>query len=85
MTKRGTVVCSSAGRDKGMFMAVVGCDGETVTVCDGKQRPLERPKRKNVKHVSFTVCCLSDEQLQTNRSLRHALNDFRTNNVKGEI
>lgn len=66
-------------------MAVVGCDGETVTVCDGKYRPLERPKCKNVKHIAFTACCLSDEQLQTNRSLRHALNDFRTNNVKGEI
>lgn len=82
---RGTVVCSKSGRDKGYFLAVVSSDDRFALVCDGKERRLERPKKKNLKHISPTDIVLSEEQLKTNKSLKHALNDFRTNNVKGEI
>ena len=82
---RGTVVCSKKGRDKGCFLAVVSSDEVHAFVCDGKERPIERPKKKNLKHISPTEFVLSEEQLKTNKSLKHALNDFRTNNVKGEI
>ena len=83
--KRGTIVCSKAGRDKGYFMAVVGVALDTVFVCDGKERPVERPKKKNVKHIFLTDYLLADDQLKTNRSIRHALSDFRVTNAKGEI
>lgn len=42
----GDVVCSKAGRDEGTFLVVVGIEGGYPLLCDGKQRPLERPKRK---------------------------------------
>lgn len=83
--KRGTIVCSKAGRDKGYFLAVVETDGDVVYVCDGKERPIERPKKKNVKHIFLTDRVLADDQLKTNRSIRHALSDFRATNAKGEI
>ena len=82
---RGTVICSKKGRDKGYFLAVISSDGVHALVCDGKERPIERPKRKNLKHISPTDFVLSEEQLRTNKSLKRALHDFRTNNVKGEI
>ena len=82
---RGTVVCSKKGRDKGYFLAVVSSDEVHAFVCDGKERPIENPKKKNLKHISPTDYVLSEEQLKTNKSLKHALRDFRTNNVKGEI
>lgn len=72
----GCVVCSKAGRDKGHFMVVVGCTENAVFVCDGKERPLDRPKRKNTKHLAFTKSCLTKEQFSTDRSLRRALAVF---------
>lgn len=46
------VVASRAGRDAGDRYVVVGTAGDDmVLVADGRRRPLERPKRKNVKHL----------------------------------
>ena len=83
--KRGTIVCSKAGRDKDCFLVVVDVVSDAVFVCDGKERPVERPKKKNVKHIFLTDYLLADDQLKTNRSIRHALSDFRATNAKGEI
>lgn len=81
----GTVVCSTAGRDSGKFMIVVGHDNGKVLVCDGKERPMGRPKLKNMKHISLTDTCLTEEQMLTNKSMRHALNDFKAHTCQGEI
>lgn len=69
--KTGYVVISKAGRDKGYFMAVVGVDQEEgyVIVADGKERPLDRPKRKNPKHLQKTNHTIDLEQL-TDKKLR---------------
>ncbi|MBQ8203639.1 MAG: KOW domain-containing RNA-binding protein [Clostridia bacterium] len=75
----GRIVCSKAGRDKDCFMAVIRCEEGKAFVCDGKRRPLERPKGKNIKHLKFTNTYLDREQMATNRSLRRALNDIRGN------
>ena len=48
------IVKSEAGRDKGTFHVAVGADDRCVYICDGKERKLEKPKRKNVKHISPT-------------------------------
>ena len=82
---RGTIVCSKSGRDKGYFLTIVEVADNIVFLCDGKERPIERPKKKNVKHIFLTHHKLADEQLKTNRSIRHALSDFRATNAKGEI
>lgn len=73
----GTVIYSKAGRDKGKFMAVVGKTGRGYLVCDGKERPLSRPKLKNEKHLCFTDAVLGEEQLLTDKSLRRALSAYR--------
>lgn len=69
----GQVVRSLAGRDKGFLLAVVSADGKTVTLADGKRRPIERPKAKNVRHVQATETWLTPDQMVTNRGLRKAL------------
>ena len=73
----GRIVCSKAGRDKGYFMVVVKCEDDAVFVCDGKERPLQRPKRKNKKHLQFTNTVLSEKSYNTNKSLRKALAVYR--------
>ena len=46
MLEKGSVVLSLAGRDKGRPLAVMESIGKEVSVCDGKERPIDRPKRK---------------------------------------
>ena len=46
----GTVVISRAGHDCGRAMLVVRNDGEFLFVADGKERKLDKPKKKNKKH-----------------------------------
>ncbi len=79
---RGTVVRSRAGRDGGSFLVVLETLKEYVLVADGKKRPIESPKRKNIKHIAQTETILSEEQLQTNRAVRHALSDFKSHTCK---
>ena len=46
------VVVSTAGRDRDQLFYVIGTDGVYTLLCNGKDRRLEKPKRKKVKHVS---------------------------------
>ena len=76
MFERGQVVRSISGRDKDKFLVIVEVGERFLRLSDGKERPLERPKLKNQKHVSPTAKKLSEEQLKTNKSVRHALRDL---------
>ena len=78
----GTVIYSKAGRDKGKLMAVVGKTGRGYLVCDGKERPLEKPKRKNVKHAAFTNTFLDENSYKTDKALRRELARFRDEGLK---
>lgn len=71
--KTNSVVISLAGRDKGKFLAVMRIDGGHVFVCDGKERPILKPKRKNVKHIRATQYVLSSENTVSDPALRKAL------------
>ncbi len=69
----GDIVRSKAGRDEGAFLAVVGIEDGYPLLCDGKHRPLERPKRKNPLHLAGTNRRLDMQSMETNRVLRRAL------------
>lgn len=73
MLERGTVVRSSAGRDKGKLLAVMQASGNQVTVCDGKERPIDRPKSKNIRHVERAGASVTEAEMATNRALKKAL------------
>ena len=73
---RGQIVRSKAGKDKDTFLVVTEICEKGLLVCDGKDRPIERPKLKNLRHLSLTNSFLTEEQLSTNRSVRHGLRDF---------
>lgn len=74
--EKGTVVYSLAGHDKGDFQAVVEFDDKYAKVCDGKYRPLERPKKKKLIHIKVTNTVLSEGSLKTNKSIRVSLKPF---------
>lgn len=60
----GTVVKAKAGRDdeRNFVVTEVCGDGRYVLIADGKTRKLDKPKRKNIKHlaVSNTVIDLNE-------------------------
>ena len=84
--KRGQIVLSKAGRDFGRYLIVLSCDESGIYVADGKERPIERPKRKNPKHLDATNQCLSEENFATNRAARKSLQvaAYQMKLLKGE-
>ena len=45
------VVVSTAGRDQGAFFYVIQEESQYLYLVNGKDRPLDKPKRKKRKHV----------------------------------
>ena len=67
MLEKGSIVRSLAGRDKDGLLAVMEITDDAVTVCDGKERPLENPKRKNPRHLADTGFRLPRQPSATRR------------------
>lgn len=78
-----TVVKSLAGRDSGEWFAVISCDDDFALIANGKSRPLERPKRKKLRHLEASETLISIEDLATDRKLRRALREFEARHDKG--
>ncbi len=72
---QGSVIKSNAGHDKNCHFVVTKIDGNIVFIADGKERRLEKPKRKNMKHVSVTGETIDITDI-TNNKLRKLLNEF---------
>ena len=71
--KRGQIVLSKAGRDCGSYLIVESVSENGIYVVDGKERPIEKPKRKNPKHLSATNICLGEGSFATNKKARKSL------------
>lgn len=70
--KNGKVVISLAGHDSGRRMVVVRAENGYVFIADGKERKLEAPKKKNIKHIRITSNYIELEGM-TDKRLRQAL------------
>lgn len=77
MLKRGSVVVSLRGRDSKRLMAVLEVECNRALVADGRLRPIEKPKRKNPRHLAPTGAVLDETSMATNRNLRRALAQLR--------
>ncbi len=78
----GSVVKSLAGKDKDRFFCVVGFTGDGKAYCllrDGKLFKVEKPKKKNVKHINATGFKLQSEALQVNKHLKKAIDSLMNN------
>lgn len=54
--KIADVVRSTAGRDHGELYYVVNTEGPYLFLVNGRDRTLDRPKRKKQKHVEKILC-----------------------------
>jgi len=78
--KAGDVVVSKAGHDKGLF-CVVGVEEGYLLLANGKQRPLEKPKRKKPMHAA-PAGLPGIEIPASNKALRALLAKIRDENDK---
>lgn len=74
--KQGCVVRSISGRDAQRFYLVLRVEDGFCYIADGKIRPLERPKRKNQKHLRKTNTQVSVDDFTTNNQLKRLLRPF---------
>ena len=73
MYQVGDLVLSRQGRDHGRnFMVVEVIDENYVLIADGKLRPLEKPKKKKVKHLEYAG--KADESIVTEFSKKELTN-----------
>ena len=69
----GTVVRAKAGRDdKRLFVVTQICSDGYVMISDGKTRKLASPKKKNIKHLSFTSAVIDLNEI-TDKKLKMIL------------
>ena len=80
------VVVSTAGRDQGQLFYVVGTDPVYLTLANGKDRTLEKPKRKKRKHIQKVLRSetrvaekLKEGDKVLNSELREDLAELRQN------
>ena len=77
---KGSVVKALAGRDQDRFFVAVAVEDRCVFLADGKERKLEKPKRKNIKHISPTGTVI-DMTDMTDKKLRKLITAFTTQNA----
>ena len=70
---KGTVVVSTAGKDRSLVMAVWSVEDGFVYVVNGREHRLEHPKRKNPRHLRVSGLSVTESDMETNRTLRRAL------------
>jgi ribosomal protein L14E/L6E/L27E len=71
--KLGMIVKSVYGHDSNRFYVVVRLEGKFAFIVDGKTRKLEKPKRKNVKHLNKTNELVNVLEMDSNNKIRRAL------------
>ena len=49
----GMLATSKAGHDRGVTYVIIGEDGEYVYLSDGQIRTVDKPKKKNKKHIQI--------------------------------
>ena len=78
------IVISQTGRDTGKYFFVIAVETGFCQLCDGKSRKLEKPKKKNIKHIR--VCekstnpiteKIKNEEKITNNEIRRALEQYK--------
>jgi hypothetical protein len=60
----GRFAISKAGHDKTQIYVITAVEGDFAYLCDGRLKPLEKPKKKRVKHIQFVNAQVSKELLE---------------------
>jgi ribosomal protein L14E/L6E/L27E len=81
----GSFATSKAGHDKDTLYVIVDEQGDYVYLCDGRLRPVEKPKKKRLKHIQPINCKVEDTLLArlkghgkvTNEEVKYAIKHLK--------
>lgn len=76
--RAGMFAISKAGHDKGKLYLVQGTEGEYVYLTDGRIRPMDKPKKKKIRHIQIVHRMMEDfhpEQI-SNDDVRRAVRQY---------
>ena len=76
--RKGDLARSLAGHDRGNDFIILAEAGEYVILVDGVSRTMEKPKRKNKKHVQ--VIHREGAMPATDEAVRLCIRDYRREN-----
>jgi len=71
----GSVVKALAGRDCGRYFVIVETHERFVMIADGVTRKLQKPKKKNIRHLESTCKKLKLDNL-SNKKLKIVLGEM---------
>lgn len=76
LMEKGMIVKSIAGHDKDRYYLIVEACSKSALIADGKRRRLEKPKRKNIKHLQQTNYFCQPNEYKTDKQLRALLHQW---------
>ena len=72
----GYLARSIAGHDKGNLYIIIEETDQYLFLANGKERTLEKPKRKNRKHVALIKI---KNPINSNEAIKHSIREYRRN------
>ncbi len=70
----GAIVRTTAGHDAKNFFLLLSRENEIAYLVDGDKRPLQKPKKKNIKHIRYVT--------MSNLSINKESKDLENENSK---
>ncbi len=74
--EKGAIVRSAAGHDKGRLYVVLCAEEKYLFLADGRRRTIEKPKKKQIKHVEFTGAGTDVSKLRLDAHVRKAIKNY---------
>ncbi len=79
--KKGLIVRSKAGRDKGGIFVILNLEDEYAYIADGNLRKVDRPKKKKLRHLQLSGFEIKLDLTAeiSDRKVREALAEYSEN------
>lgn len=85
LVKKGAFAKSKTGHDCNQIYVIINCNDEYAYLVNGKTRPLDKPKKKKLKHIQFIdyMDSVIIEKIKNNRlnndDIKRAIKNYQVN------
>ncbi len=85
LVKKGAFAKSKTGHDCNKIYVIINCNDEYAYLVNGKTRPLDKPKKKKLKHIQFidymdsVIIEKINNNLLNNDDIKRAIKNYQVN------
>lgn len=85
LVKKGAFAKSKTGHDCNQIYVIINCNDEYAYLVNGKTRPLDKPKKKKLKHIQFidymdsVIIEKINNNLLNNDDIKRAIKNYQVN------